>query len=397
MNFELTEEQKRFKQEACDFLNQEVTGGVVEESEAGLGYGPHSWELMRRLGARKWLAPSFPIEYGGLGLSRIYRYIILEELDYRNALVVIRGLGLVGVDMAGPVILHYGSEEIKKEFLPRIARGEIELALGYTEPDAGSDLSRLSIRAVEDGDDFIITGQKTFNTHCHFAQYHWLAARTDPDASPYKGISMFLVDLKTPGITISPLWEMADTRTNEVFYDDVRVPKKYLVGEKNKGWYYMSSALDLERMITVGGIERTFNDLLAYTKSTLSNGKPIAKDPLIRERLADLAIEINVARNLTRRVAWLQDKEKIPTIESAVSKLFNSELSQKVANTGLEILGLYGQLQRGSKHAVLGGAMARFFRASFVITIGGGSSEIMRNIIALRGLGLPRNKEYTSK
>jgi len=390
MDFELTEEQNKFRQEVSAFLDKEVTEGVVKESNSGMGLGPHAWELMRKLGAKGWLAPSFPIEYGGLGLSRIYRHILREELDYRNALVTVRGLGLVGVDMVGPIILRYGSEELKKEFLPRIARGEIDLALGYTEPDAGSDLSRIAMRAVEEGDDFIITGQKTFNTSCHFAQYHWLAARTDPDAPAHKGISIFIVDLKTKGITISPLWEMADMRTNEVFYDDVRVPKEYLVGQKNQGWYYMVSAIDLERMITVRNLERSLEELITYAKNTLKNGIPLSKDPLVRQKLAEVAIEINVARNLVRYVSWLQDKEIIPNCESAILKVFVTEVNQRVAQAGLEILGLYGQLQKESKYSVLNGMMERYFRGSFLLTIGGGTSEIMRNIIAIRGLGLPR-------
>ncbi len=390
MDFELTDDQKRFKQEVCTFLDKEVTKKVVEESEAGLGFGPYSWELMSKLGARGWLAPTFPVEFGGLGLSRTYRYIVQQELDYRNALVVIRGLGLVGVDMAGPVLLRHGSQDLKKEFLPKIARGEIEFALGYSEPDAGSDLSRISIRAVEDGDDFVITGQKTFNTGCHFCQYHWLAARTGPDVPSHKGISMFIVDLQSPRISISPLWEMADTRTNEVFYDGVRVPKRYLVGEKDMGWYYMAEALDLERMITVGGVERTFEELVTYAKTTLKNGVPLSKDPLVRQKLADLAVEINIARNLIRQVVWLQDKGKVPTWETALLKVFVCELYQKISREALDIVGMQGQLRRASKHSVHEGMLERFFRSTFVMTIGGGSSEIMRNIIATRGLGLPR-------
>jgi hypothetical protein len=390
MDFELTEEQKIFKRELSEFLDKEVTEGVIEESESGLGYGPHSWDLMRKLGAKRWLAPSFPEEYGGLGLSYIYRYIVHEELDYRNALLVIRGLGMIGVDMAGPIILRYGSEELKKEFLPGIARGEIDLALGYTEPDAGSDLSRIAIRAVEDGNEFIITGQKTLNTACHYVQYHWLAARTDPDAPPHKGISMFVVDLKTPGITISPLWEMGDKRTNEVFYDEARVPKRHLVGQKNQGWYYLVLALDLERMISTRHIERLFEELIDYTKNNLKNGIPLSKDPYVRQKMADMAIEISVARNLVRRVAWLQDEGIIPTYESAILKVFVTELFQRVARNGLEILGVYGLLRKDSKYSVLKGMMEHDFRASFLTTIGGGSSEIMKNLIAIRGLGLPR-------
>jgi alkylation response protein AidB-like acyl-CoA dehydrogenase len=344
---------------------------------------------MRKLGAKGWLAPTFPVEYGGLGLSRIYRFIIQHELDYRNALAFLKGVGLVGVDMAGPVILRHGSDELKREFLPSIAKGEIDFALGYTEPDAGSDLSRISIRAVEDGDDFIITGQKTFNTHCHFAQYHWLAVRTGPDAPSHKGISMFIVDLKTPGITLNPLWEISDTRTNEVFYDEVRIPKKYLVGEKDMGWYYMAEALDLERMVVIGAAERTFEQIVTYAKNTLKNGIPLSKDPSVRQKLVDLAIELNVARNLIRYVVWLQDKE-VPGPETSILKLFVCELYQRVARAGLEILGPCGQLRKNSKYAVFEGAIEHFFRTTYVVTIGGGTSEILRNIIAIRGLGLPR-------
>ena len=352
--------------------------------------GSHFWELVGKLGPKRWLAPSFPAEYGGLGLSRIYRFIIQHELDYRNALQVVPGLGLVGVDMAGPVILRHGSEELKREFLPKIARGEIEVALGYTEPEAGSDLSMISIRAVEDGDDFVITGQKTFNTHCHFAQYHWLAARTGFDAPSHKGISLFIVDLKSPGITVNPLWEISDGRTNEVFYDQVRVPRKYLVGEKDMGWYYMSEALNLERMLTIGVVEKIFEQLVAYTKKTLENGAPLCKDPAIQQKLADLLIEIQIARNLIWNVVWMQDKEIIPTHETAILKVFVTDLQQKIARMGLDILGPYGQLRKKSKYAVLEGVLEHFLRATYVVTIGGGTSEIMRNIIARKGLGLPR-------
>lgn len=390
MNFEFNEEQEKFRKDVGEFLDEEVTDAVVEESESGRGYGPHSWELMRKLGAKRWLAPSFPLEYGGLGLSHIYRYIVLEELDYRNALVVIHGVGSFGIDMAGPIILRYGSDNLKREFLPRIAAGEIEFALGYSEPDAGSDLSRIAIRAVEDGDDFIITGQKTFNTACHYAQYHWLAAKTDVDAPINKGMSMFIVDLRTPGIRINPLWEITDIRTNEVFYNEVRVPKRYMVGETNHGWYYMVSALDLERIITIGNLEQIFEKLVTYAKSTMKNGVPLSKDPLVRQTLADIAIEINVGRNLIRRVVWLQDKGTIPNYEASMLKLFVTELHQRMAQASLEILGLYGQLRKGSKYSVFEGMVERRFRGSFFMTIGGGTSEVMRNIIAVRGLKLPR-------
>jgi hypothetical protein len=389
MNFDLTEDEKRFQSELCDFLDGEITREIAEESDSGLGLGPYSWELMRKLGAKRWLAPSYPVEYGGLGLSRIYRYIVQRELDYRNALAFIKCLGLIGVDIAGPTILRHGSKELKEEFLPRIAAGEIEFALGYSEPDAGSDLSRLRIRAVEDGDSYIITGQKIYQSHSHFAQYHWLVARTDVDVPRHKGISMFVVDLKTPGITIEPLWEMSGIRTNQVFYEEVRVPKKYLVGEKNRGWYYVASALDLERTVSVGYLESVVEKIIDYIKNTSRNGTPLGNNPIVRQRIADIIIEIHVVRNLIRRVAWLQDKGIVPNSEASQAKLFTGELFQHIAQAGLDIMGLDGLVRKDSKRAMLGGLMESFFRSSFLPSIGGGTSEIMRNIIAVRGLGLP--------
>ena len=392
MDFDLTEEQERFRQQIRDFLNREVTDEVIAESEAGLGYGAHSWALMRKLGARGWLAPTFPREYGGLGLPSTYRFIVAEELDYRNALSYIKGFGIVAVDMVGPSILRYGSEELKREFLPRIAGGEIDFALGYTEPNAGSDLSGISIRAVEDGDHFMINGQKTFNTGCHWSQYHWLAARTDPAAPLHKGISMIIVDLKKPGITISPLWEMSGTRTNEVFYDDVRVPRKNLVGEKNRGWYYMVSALDLERVIS-SHFRRTLEALVDYCGKTVKGGSSLSETPWVRGRIADIAIEVNVARNLVRQVVGMKERGKVPNYESAVLKVFVTELFQRIVDRAMEVLGLEALLTCDSKHCVLGGKMERIFRESIFHTIGGGTSEMMRNIIARRGLGLPEKED----
>lgn len=390
MEFSLTEEQEKFRQEVCEFLDKEVSEGVVNESESGLGFGPYSWELVRKLGAKGWLAPSFPKEYGGLGLSRIYRYIIAEELDYRNALYCLVGApAQIGVDMAGPIILRYGSEELKKEFLPDIARGKIEFALGYTEPDAGSDLSRINIRAVESEHYYIISGEKVFNTQCHYAQYHLLAARTDFNVPRHKGISIFIVDLKTPGIEIQPLWEMSNTRTNQVFYDEVQVPKRYLVGERNRGWYYMASALDLERVLPIGGLQKLFEEMVSYTQAMSYQGVVLSKNPLIRQKLAQMAVEITVARKLVQRVICMQDKGEIPNYEAAIAKLLVSEVFQRVTNVGMQILGLHGQAWGDSKWATFIEKLERWYLGSFVLTVGGGSSEILRNIIARRGLHLP--------
>ena len=200
MNFELSPEEKQFREQIREFFkNEQATTGMRREVESGLGFGPCAWEVLRGLGSRGWLAPTWPREYGGSGLPQIYRYIIMEELDYFT-----EQHSLVGAGMAGPIILARGSDEQKQEYLPRIARGEIEFALGYSEPEAGSDVAALKIRAEDKGDYFLINGQKIFNTACHYAQYHWLGARTDINVPQHRGISLFIVDLKNPGITIRP-------------------------------------------------------------------------------------------------------------------------------------------------------------------------------------------------
>ena len=383
MDFALYKEEEAFCQEVQNFLNKEVTSEVIGEAESGLGWGPHTWEFIRKLGGKGWLCPSWPKEYGGLGLPPIYRFIIHEELDYYRALPEAT---MVGAGMAGPTIILYGSEEQKEQYLPRIARGEIEFALGYTEPEAGSDLANLQIRAEEANDHYILNGQKLFNTRCHYAQYHWLGARTDSHVPKHRGISLFIVDLKSPGITIRPLWTLGGVRTNEVFYDNVLVPKKNLVGEKNRGFYYILTALEFERVLSVGGLRRAFEELVKYVREK----PPLNDDTLIRQKIAEIGIEIEVAKLFVYRLAWLQSKRIVANYEAAGLKLFVSELWQRLANSAMEILGLHGQLQRNSEWAPLNGKMERLCRESLFYTFAGGSSEIMRNIIATRGLGLPR-------
>jgi hypothetical protein len=295
------------------------------------------------------------------------------------------------VAMEGPCILAHGSEEQKKEYLPRICRGEIELALGYTEPDAGSDLAALQMRAVRDGDYYVINGQKTFNTSCHYAEYHWLAARTDVNVAKHRGISMFIVDLKSPGITICPLYTMAGGRTNEVYYDNVRVPKNCLVGEENRGWFYLVEALDYERVMTFfpTHLEVMLAELVKYAKETQRDGRLLAENPIIRQKLAQIAIEIEVARLLHYRTLLMLDKGVIGNYEPALMKLFVTELGQHLTNIGMQILGPFGLLQENSKWVPLKGRIETGYRGTVMHTFGAGSSELMRNIIATRGFGLP--------
>ena len=382
MNFTFSPEEQTFKEEVHNFFlgNLPAVTEARKEWDAGQGFGPNCWKLLQKIGEKGWLCPTWPKEYGGLNLSFMYRYILMEEMDYFTNIYT-----TVGAGMAGPVILRQGSEKQKEDFLPRIARGDIEFALGYTEPQAGSDVAAISIRAEDRGDHFLMNGTKLFNTRVHYAQYHWLGARTEATTPKYKGISLFIVDLKTPGIQISPIYTVGGQRTNEVSYENVIIPREGLVGEKNKGIYYIMEALDFERISIASGLKRDFQELVDYARE---NG--LGKFPVIRHKFASLSIEIEAARLLALRVAWLINSGKIPNYEAAMLKMIIAETRQKFVNTAMEIMGPEGMLRGEESGAPLNGKMEWLYRDSLESLVTRGTSEIMRNIIAQRGLGLPR-------
>ena len=395
MDFRFTEDEEAFRREVRQWLKYEIPQrwieldpGIWEETE-------ESWalarEFQRKLGQKGWLAPAYPKEYGGLELSHMKRLVLSEELAYNRTPISIEEE--ITVNWVGPTIMLFGTEKQKKDYLTKIARGEIIFCLGYSEPNAGSDLASLQTRAVETGDEYVINGQKTWCSYGHLADYCWLAARTDPGASRHEGISILIVDMKAPGITVRPLINILDRHSfNEVFFDDVHIPKENLVGQKNKGWYQLVMALDFERS-SIGyaaGNQRIIEELIKYVKETTGNGKALANDPLIRDELAQLVVENEVARMMAYRIAWMFSKGLHPSHESSMSMVFVSEVMRRTANTGMRVLGHYGELDRNSKWAVMNARIMRMCLSSLSIGVGGGSNEIQRNIIAIRGLGLPR-------
>lgn len=388
MNFDLTAtpEEERFRQEVSDFLNREVTDDIRRQHAMDQGLGPQAREFARKIGAKGWIGLAWPEAYGGGGRPLIYEFILVQEFARHEVHVPSE----VAAFIAGPTILKYGHEAMKKEFLPPIARGEIEFGLGYTEPQAGSDLMAMQMRAVEKDDHFIISGQKTFNTESHYADYHWLAAKTDPAAPRHQSLSLFVVDQRAPGITIRPLATLGGERTNEIFYDEVKVPKDRLVGEKNRGFAYMVSALNYERLVLLQ-TERMapiLKRLVNYTKENRRNGELLCRDPLVRNRLAQLAIDIEVAKCLEYRAFALVQEGRSPDYEAGIVKLFASELRQRLAYQAMDVIGFEARLEEGSKWAPLKGEIAHLCRLTVVDTIGGGTSEIIRNVTAMRGLGL---------
>ena len=347
-------------------------------------------EFSRKLGAKGWLGIGWSKEFGGQGRSYVEQLAFHEEMGYHRAPT---GKHHMAVNIVGPTLMLVGSDELKQQYLPRILAGDLQVCMGYSEPEAGSDLASLQTRVVEDGDDYVINGQKIFTTGAEVSDICWLGGRTDPDQPKHKGVSLFIVPMDTPGISISPIWCVGGLRTNHVYFDNVRVPKSAMVGERGRGFYNIAVALDFERVMmgsNVARMRRTFDDLVAYTREHTVDGTPIIDDPIVRHRLADLKIDLHVARLLTYKVVWMIDNQQMPNAEASLSKVLSSELQVRLAHTGMSMLGVYGSLYEDSRWAPLQGDLAWTYETSLLGTIGGGSNEIQRNIIAQRGLGLPR-------
>ncbi|HWO93474.1 MAG TPA: acyl-CoA dehydrogenase [Dehalococcoidia bacterium] len=394
MDFRDTPEQARWRNEVRSFLDAELApdwrGGGDEEAMFGTGRREVITAWRKKLAARGWIAPAWPKEYGGASMSIMEQFIFNEEVAKAQA----PPNDMIGVGMVGPTLIVYGTEEQKKEHLGGILSGERWWCQLYSEPGAGSDLASLQTRAVRDGDDYVVNGQKIWTSGAHIADYGILLARTDPTAPKHKGISYFMVDMKSPGITVRPLVNMADNHSfNEVFFEDVRVPKKNMIGEENRGWYMAVTTLDFERSAIGGnvGMRRQIDELIAFAKEARADGRStLDANPSLRYELADRVVEAEVAKMMSYRIVTMQDRGLIPNHEASCAKLFSSELSQRVAATGMHVLGLYGQISPKSKWAPLRGRIERSYLGAVSATIAGGTSEIQRNIIAQRGLGMPR-------
>lgn len=390
MDFRFSEQEEVFCRAVDEFIMRELPEGWTEECLYWPGgYGtipdfeglsPAAEQFRRKLANKGWLALTWPKEYGGGERSQIEQAIFQERLSYYRA----PGPGVATL-IAGPTILQFGAEETKREWLPAIARAEIRFWLAYSEPNAGSDLAAIQTTAVEDGDDLIINGQKIWSSGAHVSDYAWMLVRTDPSVAPHRGISLVIVDNKSPGISIRPLINICGFHSfNEVFFDNVRVPKRNIVGQKNRGWYYAMAALDYERLVVpIGNFKRTFEELVQWVRET-----KLSEDTLVKDRLAELAIEIDVAYMLFWRTAWMLDRGLLPNIEASVFKLVTTELSRKLAHTAMNVMGHYGELQPGMRRAPLKGKVYIGYLDCISALVGAGSSEIQRNIIAMRGLGL---------
>jgi alkylation response protein AidB-like acyl-CoA dehydrogenase len=391
MRFTFTDEQEAFRQELCQFLSRELTPEVVAQHRDSREANGYSWEFCmafrKKLATRGYLGMSWPQEYGGAGKDMISQLILAEEMEYHHA------PGIDGtITYIPPAIMAYGSEEQKRTFLPGIAAGELTFFLGYSEPEAGSDLASLRMRAVDDGDDFVLTGEKVFSSEAHHADYGWVAARTDPDAPKHRGISLFIVDMRSPGMSMGGFTTISGWHHPTVSFNHVRVPKSNLVGELHRGWYYIMGAIDFERasLGNPGLALRVFDRLVDHCKTTRRHGKPLIQDPLVRQRLAELYTEVEGVRLLSYWVTSMHANGLQPQHETSLSVLVKRETVCALETFAAEILGPLIQLRQGDPLAPADGDFEHDYKHHLYFQFAAGGFDITRNVIAMRGLGLPR-------
>jgi len=403
VEFEYTPAQRALKQEVQDFIAKEVTPDIQEEDEGGEGgsRNPKLAAVYDKIKARGWRAISWPKQYGGQDGNRLDQYIVEEEF----ARV---GLSVGGGGSGAPTILAGGTQEQKDYFIPKLINGELSFALGFTEPSGGADLAGLQCRAVRDGDDYVINGQKMYTSSAHRSTHVYLMARTDPDSKRNAGISIFLIPINTPGITVRPLWTIQNDppaprgttygtiRTNETFFEDVRVPASCLLGEENNGWNLSAMGLNLDRvgagryLMSV----RRDEDIVNWVKDP-ENGvlaENIKSNPSARDRIAEVWTEAQVCRLMTLRSMSIVEHEGKFTYEGSAEKVWAPEHGVKVTETIAQLLGPYAQLLNGAEDAIESGLYAHNVMGAFQSGINHGSTQIMRDQVALRGLGLPRSR-----
>lgn len=388
MDFELDAEQTAWLAEVREFLRENVTPALrAELAEHDLEFRNGELAAFRRkLGERGWFGLNWPTAYGGLGLSAIHQHLMVSEFEY---------WGVPGPDLTvtsvAPMIMRHGTEQNKTEFLPSIARGELVCAVGYSEPEAGTDLASLRTRAVRDGDEWIITGSKIWNSGVQRSTHEWLCVRTDPNEPRHRGISVIIVPIDLPGVEIRPLYAWSGYRTNEVFFRDVRVPVGNLIGEVNQGWKYITGALDLERgaLTNAGDLRRALDELKVAARQPLRDGSVPAANPAFRRRLVQAEADVEIATLMGYEASSLLADGVIPSVEVSVEKIFTSELRQRIADLALDLLGPDGLLAHRSAGAPVDGRFERLYRAAPLMRFGGGANEVLRDVIAQRGHRMP--------
>ena len=388
MDLEFTPAQLAFREELREFLTEEVPPERQEifgfQTEEDYRFGR---AIALKLAERRWLAIGWPEEHGGGGKGFIEQGIMAEEMGYRH----VPRVGYIGLNIVGPALMVFGTPEQRAQHLPAIAAGEVEYCQGFSEPNAGSDLGSLELRAERDGDDYILNGSKMFTSYAFHSDYMYLLARTDPQAPKHRGISLFVAEMDTPGISLSPLPYINGEMAAQTFFDDVRLPVSCLIGEENRGWYHAMTTLDYERsgLLRYAFTRRLFDDFVDFCKAPANGVRPLADQPAVRRQLAERRLCMEVWRLLCWSVAGLQEAGAVPNAEASVAFLFGTDERVRLAQMATEVIGPYATLRHGSKWAPLLGNIEGLYRESLHMH-GAGTTEVHRNIIAQRGLGLPR-------
>ena len=393
MNFEFSHEQQAFAREVSDYLDANLDPDVFDvtrENMAQIVDTPKRRAFMKKLADKGWLGLTWPREYGGQEGEGVYEYLLNEQLAYRGGPQIGKGVGIIG-----KTLIRHASEKLKKEFLPKILNAEIEFAVGYSEPEAGSDAANMQLKAIRDDErgGWVLNGTKIWTTSAHFADWYWVGARTNPN-DKHRGITLFLIPMDHPGMEIQGIETIGDEITNSVFFTDVFVPDDYVVGEVNSGFQYIAEALDLERftMFMYSPIQQRIEVLVDHVKNETRDGEPLKRDPMVRKQIAQLVTQGEVARVLGYKfVAKAQVGDKPPTAQASMYKLFATTLSKKLANASMDIGGAGAQLRVRTEEAPMAGRAESTYRYTVIDTIGGGASEIQKNILARRHLGLPKN------
>jgi alkylation response protein AidB-like acyl-CoA dehydrogenase len=385
---DLTPEQKTMRADLRAYLAELVTDEVLAEVSGTDGGGPLYTRVLKQLGADGWLGVGWPVEFGGRARPAIEQFLFFDEVQRAGFPIPFLTLCTVG-----PTLMKYGTDEQKARMLPAILRGELHAAIGYSEPEAGTDLASLKTRAVRDGDDYVVNGQKVFTSLAEYADFIWLAVRTDPEAPKHKGISILLVDTRLPGVSITPIHTLGGNRTNATYYDNVRVPVAMRVGRENEGWRLITTQLNHERVAlsAPGPVARFVDETTAWARATrLPDGRRVIDQPWVQLDLARALARIEVLRLMCWRQAWNIDHDRLDPAESSAIKVYGSEAFIDIYQRLLEVLGPAGAIKAGSPGALLRGRMEMYYRTSLVLTFGGGTNEVQRDIIAAVGLKMPR-------
>jgi 3-oxocholest-4-en-26-oyl-CoA dehydrogenase alpha subunit len=384
-----TEEQERLRQELRRYYADLLTEEVQDELGRSHGVGPTVRRIVRQMGADGWLGIGWPTEHGGQGRSAIEQFVFFDESMRAGAPVP-----MLTINTVGPTIMNFGTDEQKAFFLPKILAGEIHFCIGYTEPDAGTDLAALKTRAVRDGDEYVINGQKMFTSLAGDADFIWLATRTNPEVKKHKGISMFAIPMSTPGIKVQPMHLLGEHDINYTFFEDVRVPASSLVGGENNGWSLITNQLNHERvtLCSSGMIESALTDIRRWAQDTkLADGRRVVDQEWVQLSLARVHARLEFLRLINWKVAWTATQGHLDVADASSIKVFGTEFYLEALRLLFEIVGEAGYVTDGSPEAVVKARLEKLYRGLLILTFGGGTNEIQRDLIAMFGLGMPRS------